>query len=106
MKAAVRRDVVIVVPCIPAAPPRLDCPEDARSAWLQRCHAFSALSTLAGCPSVVLPTGTLPNGGPLALALFGQTRTDQRLLAVADKLMPHIQVMQGSYHSGLHRQAL
>jgi hypothetical protein len=26
--------------------------------------------------------------------MFGQSRTDQRLLAVADKLMPHVQVGQ------------
>lgn len=92
MKSAVKRDVVVVIPCIPAAPPRLDASQDAQQSWLQHCHAFSAITSLAGCPSVVLPTGALLDGAPLGLAMFGQARTDQRLLAVAHKLTPHIQV--------------
>lgn len=92
MKAAVKKDVVVVVPCIPAAPPRLDAPQETQASWLRHCHAFSALTALAGCPSVVLPTGALADGGPLGLALFSQSRSDQRLLAVAHRLVPHIQV--------------
>lgn len=92
MKSAVKRDVVVVIPCIPAAPPRLDDSQEAQQAWLQHCHAFSAITALARCPTVVLPTGALSDGGPLGLAMFGQARTDQRLLAVAHKLMPHVQV--------------
>jgi len=51
--------------------------------WLQRCHAFAAIPALGGCPSVVLPV-SLPGEAPLAVALFGQARSDQRLLAVAE----------------------
>ncbi|KAF8065916.1 RBM39 [Scenedesmus sp. PABB004] len=91
LKGAVKKDVVVVVPVVPAAPPRLDAPPAACASWLARCHAFAALTALGGCPAVVLPVGRLPDGGPLGLALFGQARTDQRLLAVADKLAPHVQ---------------
>eukprot|EP00775_Hariotina_reticulata_P013360 gene13360-13488_t len=89
LMSAVRKDVVVVVPCIPAAPPRLDEPAATKQTWLQRCHAFAAIPALSGCPSVVLPV-SLPGDPPLAVALFGQARSDQRLLAVADKLMPFV----------------
>jgi Asp-tRNA(Asn)/Glu-tRNA(Gln) amidotransferase A subunit family amidase len=92
LKNAVKKDVVVVTPCVPSAPPRLDAPAAAQQAWLARAHAFAAITALGGCPCVVLPVGSLPDGARLGLCMFGQSRTDQRLLAVADKLMPHVQV--------------
>lgn len=92
LKAAVKKDVVVVLPCVPAAAPRLDAPAPSSAWWRERSAAFAAVTSLGGCPSVVLPVGHLPDGAPLALALFGQARTDLRLLAVAEKLLPHIQV--------------
>eukprot|EP00879_Flechtneria_rotunda_P029071 GHRR01031333.1.p1 GENE.GHRR01031333.1~~GHRR01031333.1.p1 ORF type:complete len:522 (+),score=163.88 GHRR01031333.1:1128-2693(+) len=92
LRTAVKKDVVVVMPITPSAPPRLDASSEQMQSWLDRTHAFAALTALGGCPSVVLPVGTLPDGAPLSLALFGQARTDQRLLAVADRLVPHIQV--------------
>ncbi|WIA37496.1 hypothetical protein OEZ86_014410 [Tetradesmus obliquus] len=91
LKGAVKKDVVVVAPCVPSAPPRLDAPAAVQQAWLARAHAFAAITALGGCPCVVLPVGKLPDGAPLGLCMFGQSRTDQRLLAVADKLMPHVQ---------------
>ena len=46
-----------------------------------------ALCSLAAMPCVVIPAGRNADGSaPLAMALFGTPRTDQRLLAVAAKL--------------------
>jgi Asp-tRNA(Asn)/Glu-tRNA(Gln) amidotransferase A subunit family amidase len=92
LKGAVKKDVVVVAPCVPSAPPRLYAPAAVQQAWLARAHAFASITALGGCPCVVLPVGKLPDGAPLGLCMFGQSRTDQRLLAVADKLMPHVQV--------------
>jgi Asp-tRNA(Asn)/Glu-tRNA(Gln) amidotransferase A subunit family amidase len=107
MKGAVRKDVVVVVPCTPAAPPRVDAPAAAHQKWLQRCHAFAALPALGGCPSVVVPV-SLPGDPPLAVALFGQVRSDLRLLAVAERLTPFVKVgrrptaLSGHHHHHHH----
>lgn len=90
-----KKDVVVVIPCVPGAPPRLDAPAATADSWLAHAHAFACITALGGCPAVVLPVGSLPDGAPLGLCLFGQSRTDQRLLAVADKLVPHIQAREG-----------
>jgi Asp-tRNA(Asn)/Glu-tRNA(Gln) amidotransferase A subunit family amidase len=53
---------------------------------------WPALTELGGVPSVV-PVGQLPkNGGPLSVALFGHSRSDQRLLTVAERLASQAQV--------------
>lgn len=93
LHTAVKHDVVVVVPCIPCAPPRIDAPPEVLQSWMSRCHAFAALTALGGVPSVVVPVGQLPNGGgPLAVALFGHSRGDTRLVVVAQKLAYAAQV--------------
>jgi len=86
----VRRDVVVVAPIIPTPPPRLDAPAALSASFLRRSRQFAALTALAGAPTVVLPLGPCggADGAPVGLALFGQARSDQRLLAVACKLLP------------------
>lgn len=91
LKSAVGQDVVVVVPITPGSAPRLDCTAADAASWLERTHAFAALTALGGCPCVVVPAGQLHgDDAPLALALFGPPRTDQRLLAVAERLAPHV----------------
>ncbi len=84
----------MVAPIIPCAPPRLDAPAEATASFLRRSRQFAALTALAGAPTVVLPLGPCASAGgaPVGLALFGQARSDQRLLAVACKLWPLAQV--------------
>lgn len=87
--------MVVVLPCTPAPPPHVDAPPAVLQSWLARCHAFAALTSLGGVPSAVVPVGELPNGGgPLAVGLFGHSRSDQRLLTVAKRLASHAQVSQ------------
>jgi Asp-tRNA(Asn)/Glu-tRNA(Gln) amidotransferase A subunit family amidase len=89
----VKHDVVVVVPVTSSPPPRIDAPAPLLHSWLSRCHAFAALTALGGVPSVVVPVGQLPkNGGPLSVALFGHSRSDQRLLTVAERLASQAQV--------------
>jgi Asp-tRNA(Asn)/Glu-tRNA(Gln) amidotransferase A subunit family amidase len=92
IRGAVRRDVVVVAPIVPGPPPRLDAAGPSAAAWLRRARHFAAVTALAGAPTAVLPLGRAAGGGggdaPVALALFGQARSDQRLLAVAAKLLP------------------
>ena len=88
--------MVVVVPCIPGPPPLLDAPTPALQSWLSRCHAFAALTSLGGVPSAVVPIGHLPNGGgPLSVALFGHSRSDQRLITVSERLSDYAQVFVG-----------
>ncbi|GBF88460.1 hypothetical protein Rsub_01173 [Raphidocelis subcapitata] len=90
IRAAVRRDVVVVAPILPSPPPRLDAPADELASFLRRARQFAAVTALAGAPTVTLPLGpcVAADGAPVALALFGQARSDQRLLAVGCKLLP------------------
>jgi hypothetical protein len=127
LNQAVKHDVVVVLPCVPAAPPRVDAPQQQRDSWLSLAHAFAALTSAGACPCVVLPVarageartaggwdrassggGSGGGGGgaagaaverapaapprPLSLAVFGHSRSDQRLLAVAERLALHAQV--------------
>jgi hypothetical protein len=100
LSKAVKHDVVVVVPCVPAAPPRLDAPQQEAQSWLARAHAFAALTSLGACPCVVLPVAPASTAardagsasGPLSLALFGHSRSDQRLLTVAERLAIGAQV--------------
>lgn len=88
-----KHDVVVVLPVTPSPPPRLDAPAPVLQSWLSRCHAFAALTALGGVPSVVVPLGQLPQGGgPLAVGLFGHSRSDTRLITVAEKLAHAAQV--------------
>jgi Asp-tRNA(Asn)/Glu-tRNA(Gln) amidotransferase A subunit family amidase len=89
----VKHDVVVVLPVTPSPPPRLDAPAAVLQSWLSRCHAFAALTALGGVPSVVVPVGQLPQGGgPLTVGLFGHSRSDTRLITVAEKLTHAAQV--------------
>lgn len=96
LNTAVRHDVVVVVPSTPAPPPRLDAPAPLLHSWLGRCHAFAALTAYGGVPCVVVPVGQLDSsqggGAPLSVCLFGHSRSDQRLLTVAERLAMHAQV--------------
>jgi Asp-tRNA(Asn)/Glu-tRNA(Gln) amidotransferase A subunit family amidase len=97
----VKHDVVVVVPVTPSPPPRIDAPAPLLHSWLSRCHAFAALTALGGVPSVVVPVGQLPkNGGPLSVALFGHSRSDQRLLTVAERLASQAQVCRFCLRGG------
>ncbi|GFR46794.1 hypothetical protein Agub_g8426, partial [Astrephomene gubernaculifera] len=51
----------------------------------------NCLATLAQCPVVVVPLGSVADGTPLAVALMGCPRFDARLLAVAAKMGPIMQ---------------
>jgi aspartyl-tRNA(Asn)/glutamyl-tRNA(Gln) amidotransferase subunit A len=44
---------------------------------------LTSFASLAGCPAVSLPMGTLPNGMPVGLQLVGARGSDLRLLELA-----------------------
>jgi aspartyl-tRNA(Asn)/glutamyl-tRNA(Gln) amidotransferase subunit A len=44
---------------------------------------LTSFASLAGCPSISLPMGTLPNGMPIGLQLIGARGSDLRLLELA-----------------------
>jgi len=44
---------------------------------------LTAFASLAGCPAVSLPMGTLPDGMPVGLQLVGRPGADLRLLELA-----------------------
>jgi Asp-tRNA(Asn)/Glu-tRNA(Gln) amidotransferase A subunit family amidase len=93
LNTAVKHDVVVVMPCMPAPPPRIDAPPEVLQSWLYRCHAFAALTALGGVPTVVVPLGQIRQGaGPAAVAVFGHSRSDTRLITVAERLTQTAQV--------------
>lgn len=93
LNTAVKHDVVVVVPCMPSPPPRIDAPAEVLQSWLYRCHAFAALTALGGVPSVVVPLGQIQQGaGPAAVGVFGHSRSDTRLITVAERLTQTAQV--------------
>jgi Asp-tRNA(Asn)/Glu-tRNA(Gln) amidotransferase A subunit family amidase len=68
---------VLVLPTTPQGAFPLDGPAPASQADL------TSFASLAGCPAVSLPMGTLPNGLPIGLQLVGARGSDLRLLELA-----------------------
>jgi aspartyl-tRNA(Asn)/glutamyl-tRNA(Gln) amidotransferase subunit A len=68
---------VLVLPTTPQGAFPLDGPEPDSVADL------TSFASLAGCPAVSLPMGTLPNGLPIGLQMVGARGSDLRLLELA-----------------------
>ncbi len=68
---------VLVLPTTPQGAFPLDGPVPDSQADL------TSFASLAGCPAVSLPMGTLPNGMPVGLQLVGARGSDLRLLELA-----------------------
>ncbi len=68
---------VLVVPTTPQSAFPLDGPVPENQGDL------TAFASLAGCPAVSLPMGTLANGLPVGLQLIGARGSDLRLLELA-----------------------
>ncbi|MDF4024873.1 amidase [Luteibacter sp. PPL201] len=68
---------VLVMPTTPQGSFPLDGPVPASQADL------CSFASLAGCPAVSLPMGTLPNGMPIGMQLVGARGSDLRLLELA-----------------------
>jgi len=68
---------VLVLPTTPQGAFPLDGPVPDSQADL------TSFASLAGCPAVSLPMGTLPNGMPVGLQLIGARGSDLRLLELA-----------------------
>ena len=69
---------VLVLPTVPHGPYSIDAGERANDADL------TSFASLAGCPAVSLPMGTLPDGFPVGLQLVGAPGSDLRLLELAE----------------------
>lgn len=69
---------VLVLPTVPHGPYALSEGERANDADL------TSFASLAGCPAVSLPMGTLPDGLPVGLQLVGRPGADLRLLDLAE----------------------
>ncbi|GLC45676.1 hypothetical protein PLESTB_001317700 [Pleodorina starrii] len=107
LRHTVKPDTVIVLPVVPTAPLKRRAAAAAAAAaaagdetvaaaaeaaaWEALAHGFNCLASLAQCPVVVVPLGTVADGTPLAAALMGCSRFDARLLAVAAKMGPIMQ---------------
>lgn len=68
---------VLVLPTVPQGPQPLAAAERANDADL------TCFASLAGCPAVSLPMGTLPDGMPIGLQLVGAPGSDLRLIELA-----------------------
>jgi Asp-tRNA(Asn)/Glu-tRNA(Gln) amidotransferase A subunit family amidase len=68
---------VLILPTTPQSAFPLDGPVPDSQADL------TSFASLAGCPAVSLPMGTLPNGLPIGLQLIGARGSDLRLLELA-----------------------
>ncbi len=68
---------VLILPTTPQGAFPLDQPVPANQADL------TALASLAACPAVSIPMGTLPDGMPIGLQLVGPRGSDLRLLELA-----------------------
>ncbi|MGC1550840.1 MAG: amidase [Rhodanobacter sp.] len=68
---------VLVLPTTPQGAFPLDAPVPDSQADL------TSFASLAGCPAVSIPMGTLPNGLPVGLQLVGARGSDLRLLELA-----------------------
>jgi aspartyl-tRNA(Asn)/glutamyl-tRNA(Gln) amidotransferase subunit A len=68
---------VLVMPTTPQGAFPLDGPVPNSQADL------CSFASLAGCPSVSIPMGTLPNGMPIGMQLVGARGSDLRLLELA-----------------------
>lgn len=68
---------VLVMPTVPHGPYPLDGPEQAGDADL------TSFASLAGCPAISMPMGTLPDGMPAGMQLIGRPGSDLRLLELA-----------------------
>jgi aspartyl-tRNA(Asn)/glutamyl-tRNA(Gln) amidotransferase subunit A len=68
---------VLVLPTTPQGAFPLDGPVPDSQADL------TSFASLAGCPAVSLPMGTLPDGMPVGLQLVGARGSDLRLLELA-----------------------
>ncbi|MGA9420964.1 MAG: amidase family protein, partial [Rhodanobacteraceae bacterium] len=68
---------VLVCPTVPHGPYPLSESERANDADL------TSFASLAGCPAISLPMGTLPDGFPIGLQLIGAPGSDLRLLELA-----------------------
>lgn len=69
---------VLVLPTAPHGPYPLADGERANDADL------TALASIAGCPAISLPMGTLPNGTPAGMQLVGAPGSDLRLVELAE----------------------
>ena len=69
---------VLLLPTTPGGAYPLDAPEPANATDL------TSFASLAGCPAVSIPMGTLPDGLPGGLQLVGPTGSDLRLLELAE----------------------
>jgi aspartyl-tRNA(Asn)/glutamyl-tRNA(Gln) amidotransferase subunit A len=77
MRRLFSRVDVLVMPTTPQGAFPLDGPVPDSQADL------TSFASLAGCPAVSLPMGTLPNGMPVGLQLVGARGSDLRLLELA-----------------------
>ena len=68
---------VLVLPTVADGPQALDAPERANDADL------TSFASLAGCPAVSLPMGSLPDGMPIGLQLVGAPGSDLCLIELA-----------------------
>lgn len=68
---------VLVLPTVPHGAQALAAAERANDADL------TSFASLAGCPAVSLPMGTLPDGMPVGLQLVGAPGSDLRLIELA-----------------------
>lgn len=68
---------VLVLPTVTDGPQALDAPERANDADL------TSFASLAGCPAVSLPMGSLPDGRPIGLQLVGAPGSDLCLIELA-----------------------
>ncbi len=111
LRHTVKPDTIIVMPVVPAAPLKRRAAVGGgaagaagsieAAAWAGLSTAFCSLATLAQCPVVVVPLGSVADGTHLSAALMGCSKFDARLLAVASKIGPVMQEMFQAVKDGL-----
>jgi amidase len=79
---------VVVVPVLPGLPPlRRASPQDL-AAFRSGCLAFTAASSMTGCPELVVPVRHLPSGHTFGAGILAPVHGDATLLHLAGVLCP------------------
>ncbi|HUC49206.1 MAG TPA: amidase [Xanthobacteraceae bacterium] len=85
LSALLGEDGVIVIPTAHDLPPMRDAPVSVQVAFRERTLALTCVASLTRLPQVNLPVARV-DGCPVGLSLIGAPRSDEHLLALAEKL--------------------
>ncbi|MEW5298614.1 MAG: hypothetical protein WDW36_001714 [Sanguina aurantia] len=78
LRTTVKPDTFMVIPIVPCAAFKRGVGPQGQQQFNALAQALSCLPALAQCPSVVVPLGTVADGTPLSVAIFGVHNRQQQ----------------------------